>query len=36
MNIYKVTYFLDSEEGESFLVNGDFPGKSTKYYYGKS
>ena len=28
MNIYKVTYFLDSEESESFLVNGDFPGEA--------
>lgn len=28
MNIYKVTYFLDSQEGESFLVNGEFPGEA--------
>ena len=28
MNIYKVTYFLDSQEGESCLVNGEFPGEA--------
>lgn len=28
MNIYKVTYTLDSQVSESFLVNGEYPGEA--------
>ena len=28
MNIYKVTYTLDSQEGESFLVDGKWPSEA--------
>ena len=34
MNIYKVTYFLDSQEGESFLVNGEFPSEAADKVVG--